>query len=44
MTQIVSRATPSTFWSGFPIAFLSGIGIALSVLDDQTSRYDEIDV
>lgn len=31
------RATRVTFLTGFPIAFFSGIGVALSVLDDSTS-------
>ena len=32
-----NRATRKTFFSGFPVAFFSGFGVALSVLDDQTS-------
>ena len=34
----MSRATKTTFFAGFPIAFFSGLGVALSVLDDQTSN------
>ncbi len=33
----VSRATRSTFLAGFPIAFFSGCGVAISVVDESTS-------
>lgn len=32
-----SRGTRTNFLAGIPIAFFSGIGVALSVLDEQTS-------
>lgn len=32
-----SRATMQNFWVGIPIAFFSGLGVAVSVLDDHTS-------
>lgn len=35
--EMLSRGTRTTFLAGFPIAFFSGLGVALSVLDDQTS-------
>mmetsp|Transcript_27225 Transcript_27225/g.50187 ORF Transcript_27225/g.50187 Transcript_27225/m.50187 type:complete len:190 (-) Transcript_27225:155-724(-) len=35
--EMLSRGTRATFLAGFPIAFFSGLGVALSVLDDQTS-------
>lgn len=35
--EMKSRATRVTFLTGFPIAFFSGLGVALSVLDDSTS-------
>mmetsp|Transcript_26298 Transcript_26298/g.55919 ORF Transcript_26298/g.55919 Transcript_26298/m.55919 type:complete len:241 (-) Transcript_26298:161-883(-) len=35
--EMLGRGTPTTFYAGFPIAFFSGLGVALSVLDDQTS-------
>ena len=35
--EMLSRGTRTTFLCGFPIAFFSGLGVALSVLDDQTS-------
>ncbi|KAL9179911.1 hypothetical protein ACHAXT_007881 [Thalassiosira profunda] len=34
--EMWNRATRKTFLSGIPIAFFSGFGVALSVLDDQT--------
>ena len=34
---MVSRGTKTTFLAGIPIAFFSGLGVALSVLDDSTS-------
>lgn len=35
--EMLSRGTMTTFLAGIPIAFFSGIGVALSVLDDSTS-------
>ena len=35
--EMMSRGTRTTFLCGIPIAFFSGLGVALSVLDDQTS-------
>mmetsp|Transcript_27488 Transcript_27488/g.44705 ORF Transcript_27488/g.44705 Transcript_27488/m.44705 type:complete len:377 (+) Transcript_27488:134-1264(+) len=35
--EMRNRATRVTFLSGFPTAFFSGLGVALSVLDDSTS-------
>ncbi|KAL7529681.1 hypothetical protein ACHAXR_003090 [Thalassiosira sp. AJA248-18] len=35
--EMLSRGTRTTFLAGIPIAFFSGLGVALSVLDDQTS-------
>mmetsp|Transcript_8098 Transcript_8098/g.12124 ORF Transcript_8098/g.12124 Transcript_8098/m.12124 type:complete len:378 (+) Transcript_8098:158-1291(+) len=35
--EMKSRANRVTFLTGFPIAFFSGLGVALSVLDDSTS-------
>ena len=35
--EMLSRGTRTTFLAGFPIAFFSGLGVAVSVLDDQTS-------
>lgn len=35
--EMLSRGTRETFLAGIPIAFFSGLGVALSVLDDQTS-------
>ena len=36
--DILNRATPSSFYSGITIAFLTGMGVALTVLDDTTSK------
>ena len=36
-SEMLSRGTRATFLCGIPIAFFSGLGVALSVLDDQTS-------
>lgn len=36
-SEMTSRGTRQTFLAGIPIAFFSGLGVALSVLDDQTS-------
>lgn len=36
-SEMLSRGTRTTFLAGFPIAFFSGLGVAVSVLDDQTS-------
>ena len=33
----VSRGTPTNLYAGIAIAFFSGLGVALSVIDDQTS-------
>jgi len=35
--EMLSRGTRQTFLVGVPIAFFSGLGVALSVLDDSTS-------
>ena len=35
--EMVNRGLLSTLLIGIPIAFFSGMGVALSVLDDQTS-------
>ena len=35
--EMLSRGTRTTFLCGIPIAFFSGLGVALSVLDDSTS-------
>ena len=35
--EMLSRGTRETFLCGIPIAFFSGLGVALSVLDDHTS-------
>jgi len=35
--EMINRGTRTTFLCGIPIAFFSGLGVALSVLDDQTS-------
>ena len=35
--EMISRGTKTTFLAGIPIAFFSGLGVALSVLDDSTS-------
>jgi len=35
--EMLSRGSLTTFLAGFPIAFFSGLGVALSVLDDSTS-------
>ena len=35
--EMLSRGTRTTFLAGIPIAFFSGLGVAVSVLDDQTS-------
>lgn len=36
--EMLNRATPSSFYSGITIAFLTGMGVALSVLDDCMSK------
>ena len=36
-SEMLSRGTRATFLCGIPIAFFSGLGVALSVLDDKTS-------
>ena len=36
--EMLSRTTPSSFYSGVTIAFLTGMGVALTVLDDVTSK------
>jgi len=36
-SEMLSRGTRETLLAGIPIAFFSGLGVALSVLDDQTS-------
>lgn len=35
--EMLNRGTYTTFLTGFPIAFFSGLGVAVSVLDDSTS-------
>jgi uncharacterized hydrophobic protein (TIGR00271 family) len=35
--EMYGRGTMSNFWMGFPIAFFSGLGVAVGLLDDQTS-------
>ena len=35
--EMISRGTRTTFLAGIPIAFFSGVGVSLSVLDDSTS-------
>ena len=35
--EMINRGTRTTFLCGIPIAFFSGLGVALSVLEDQTS-------
>lgn len=35
--EMTSRGEWTNFWIGLPIAFFSGLGVAVSVLDDQTS-------
>ena len=35
-SEMMSRGTRETFLCGIPIAFFSGLGVAMSVLDDQT--------
>ena len=35
--EMLSRGTRTTFLAGIPITFFSGLGVAVSVLDDQTS-------
>jgi uncharacterized membrane protein len=35
--QMTSRGTMTNFWIGFPIAFFSGLGVAVGILDDQTN-------
>ena len=35
--EMLSRCTKSSFYAGIPIAFFSGMGVALSLLDDQVS-------
>ena len=35
---MLSRATPSSFYSGITIAFLTGMGVALTALDDTMSK------
>ena len=36
-SEMISRGTKTTFLAGIPIAFFSGLGVALSVLDESTS-------
>jgi uncharacterized membrane protein len=35
--EMKSRGTMTSFWVGFPIAFFSGLGVAVGLLDDQTN-------
>jgi len=35
---MLNRATPSSFYSGITIAFLTGMGVALTVFDDTMSK------
>jgi len=36
-SEMYSRGTMTNFWVGFPIAFASGLGVAVGILDEQTS-------
>jgi uncharacterized membrane protein len=36
-SEMYGRGTMTNFWVGFPIAFFSGLGVAVSLLDEQTS-------
>jgi uncharacterized membrane protein len=36
-SEMYNRGTSTNFWVGFPVAFFSGLGVAVSLLDDQTS-------
>ncbi|KAG7336834.1 protein of unknown function DUF389 containing protein [Nitzschia inconspicua] len=35
--EMYNRGSPTSFWVGFPVAFFSGLGVAVSLLDDQTN-------
>jgi Domain of unknown function (DUF389) len=35
--EMYSRSTMTAFWVGFPVAFFSGLGVAVSLLDEQTN-------
>jgi len=37
LQEMKTRATVSNFLVGLPVAFFSGLGVAVSLLDDQTS-------
>ena len=36
-SEMESRGTLENLWISFPVAFFSGLGVAVSILDDQTS-------
>ena len=35
--EMYNRGSLTSFWVGFPVAFFSGLGVAVSLLDEQTS-------
>jgi uncharacterized membrane protein len=35
--EMLSRGTMTNLWVGFPIAFFSGLGVAVGILDSQTN-------
>lgn len=35
--EMTGRGTSTSFWVGFPVAFFSGLGVAVGLLDDQTN-------
>jgi uncharacterized membrane protein len=35
--EMYNRGTSTNFWVGWPVAFFSGLGVAVSLLDEQTS-------
>lgn len=35
--EMYNRGSTTSFWVGFPVAFFSGLGVAVSLLDEQTS-------
>jgi uncharacterized hydrophobic protein (TIGR00271 family) len=36
-SEMYNRGSMTNFWVGFPVAFFSGLGVAVSLLDEQTS-------
>lgn len=36
-SEMTSRGTMTNFWAGVPIAFFSGLGVAVGLLDSQTN-------